>query len=97
MPIGLFEGMVLAGLLSAAGIYVKRRMNPQDKVLAELLNAALGRFIEGLDANALSTNLLEGSVELGPLQLKSSAFDGLGCVHSIRAIAPPCRTVQDVL
>ena len=97
MPIGLFEGMVLAGLLSAAGIYVKRRMNPQDKVLAELLNAALGRFIEGLDANALSTNLLEGSVELGPLQLKSSAFDGLGCVHSIHTIAPPCRTVQDVL
>jgi|EP01046_Picozoa_sp_COSAG06_P011791 hypothetical protein len=49
-----------------------------ESLVASVLNSALGKFIEGLDADALSISVFAGEVELFDLNLKDSAFDGLG-------------------
>ena len=65
-----------------------------ESIVASVLNSALGKFIDGLDADALSISVFKGEVELFDLKLKDTAFDGLGCVkpsrwhcHSAAALA----------
>ena len=40
---------------------------------------ALGEFVEGLNAEDLNVSVFKGQVELSNLQIKTTAFDGLGC------------------
>ena len=55
-----------------------------ESIVASVLNSALGKFIDGLDADALSISVFKGEVELVDLNLKDSAFDGLGCARQRR-------------
>ena len=52
-----------------------------ESIVASVLNSALGKLIDGLDADALSISVFKGEVELVDLNLKDSAFDGLGCAR----------------
>lgn len=67
-----------------------------ESVVAGVLNSALGHFIEGLDAGALSISVFAGEVELKDLKLKDSAFDGLGCVPPSKP-SPPHLDCQRTL
>jgi hypothetical protein len=88
MPIGLLEGATIAAAVGVVGgILNNHRNNLEGRVLADLLNSALGDFIQDLDADDLSANILSGEVDLTDLELKASAFDGLGCaacLHELR-------------
>ena len=49
-----------------------------ESVVVSVLNSALGKFVQGIDSDALSISVFKGEVELHDLQLKPSAFDDLG-------------------
>eukprot|EP01043_Picozoa_sp_COSAG02_P098272 COSAG02_NODE_34433_length_484_cov_0.901299_1_plen_83_part_10 len=69
-----------AALLAAAGAVYRaaKGTNVQERALAEILNTSLGAFVEDLDVDDLSANLLDGEVDLGPVRLNPRAFDDLG-------------------
>lgn len=46
-----------------------------DKIISELLNQNLGKFIENIDKRQLGASLLKGSLELKNMKLKSTIFD----------------------
>ena len=70
-----------------------------ESIVASVLNSALGKFIDGLDADALSISVFKGEVELFDLNLKDSAFDGLGYAGTMlwrRRVRPLPRSLLRV-
>ena len=56
-----------------------------ESIVVSVLNSTLGQWVEGLDADALKISVFKGEVVLRNLELKESAFDGLG-VPVVRAL-----------
>ena len=90
MPVGLLEGAVLVAA-GAGALYLANRESStfQEAALAEILNKSLGKFIVGLKADSLSSNLISGEVKLQDVQLKTSAFDDVGCASCPLCLLPP--------
>ena len=56
-----------------------------ESIVVSVLNSTLGQWVEGLDADALKISVFKGEVVLRNLELKESAFDGLGVPVSLVA------------
>lgn len=46
-----------------------------EKILSDLLNSKLGKFIENINKKQIGSSLFSGNVELKNMKLKSTMFD----------------------
>ena len=53
------------------------------RAVADVLERVLGAFVEGIDADSLKLNALDGDVTLKSLRLKISAFEALNLPLSV--------------